>query len=111
LGTITPLATVTVRTQISGIMQKIAFTEGQLVHQGDCSRRSIRAPTRRPATDAGQSAPRSGAAGGRQTGPEALRRAVKEDSIAVQQLDTQKALVDQYIGTIESDEGSSTPPK
>jgi multidrug efflux system membrane fusion protein len=30
---------------------------------------------------------------------------VKEDSIAVQQLDTQRALVDQYMGTIESDEG------
>src|ERR1019366_5583223 len=30
---------------------------------------------------------------------------VKEDSIAVQQLDTQRALVDQYTGTIESDEG------
>src|ERR1700678_2887871 len=35
LGTVTPLATVTVRTQISGIMQKILFTEGQTVHQGD----------------------------------------------------------------------------
>src|ERR1700761_2404792 len=31
LGTVTPLATVTVRTQISGIMQKLFFTEGQLV--------------------------------------------------------------------------------
>jgi multidrug efflux system membrane fusion protein len=30
---------------------------------------------------------------------------VKEDSIAEQQLDTQRALVDQYIGTIEADEG------
>ncbi len=30
---------------------------------------------------------------------------VKEDSIAQQQLDTQRALVDQYTGTIESDEG------
>ena len=30
---------------------------------------------------------------------------VKEDSIAQQQLDTQRALVDQYVGTIESDEG------
>jgi multidrug efflux system membrane fusion protein len=30
---------------------------------------------------------------------------VKEDSIAQQQLDTQRALVDQYSGTIESDEG------
>jgi multidrug efflux system membrane fusion protein len=30
---------------------------------------------------------------------------VKEDSIAEQQLDTQRALVDQYVGTVESDEG------
>ncbi len=34
LGTITPLASVTVRTQISGQLQKIAFTEGQIVHAG-----------------------------------------------------------------------------
>ena len=31
LGTITPLATVTVKTQISGTLQKILFKEGQLV--------------------------------------------------------------------------------
>ena len=30
---------------------------------------------------------------------------VKEDSIAAQQLDTQRALVDQYTGTIQADEG------
>jgi multidrug efflux system membrane fusion protein len=30
---------------------------------------------------------------------------VKEDSIAAQQLDTQRALVDQFTGTIQSDEG------
>ena len=30
---------------------------------------------------------------------------VKEDSIAQQQLDTQRALVDQYMGTIQADEG------
>jgi membrane fusion protein, multidrug efflux system len=36
---------------------------------------------------------------------------VKEDSIAVQQLDTQKALVDQYIGTIQSDEGQVNTAK
>ena len=35
LGTITPLATVTVRTQINGQLQKIAFKEGQLVKQGE----------------------------------------------------------------------------
>jgi membrane fusion protein, multidrug efflux system len=30
---------------------------------------------------------------------------IKEDSIAEQQLDTQRALVDQYIGTVEADQG------
>src|SRR5262249_34633642 len=35
LGTVTSLATVTVRSQISGYMQRIAFTEGQLVNKGD----------------------------------------------------------------------------
>ena len=35
LGTVTPLATITVRTQITGTLQKIFFTEGQFVHQGD----------------------------------------------------------------------------
>jgi len=36
---------------------------------------------------------------------------VKEDSIAEQQLDTQRALVDQYTGTIESDEGQVNTAK
>ncbi|MBV9911530.1 MAG: biotin/lipoyl-binding protein, partial [Sinobacteraceae bacterium] len=35
IGTVTPLATVTVRSQVSGILQEIAFQEGQLVHAGD----------------------------------------------------------------------------
>jgi membrane fusion protein, multidrug efflux system len=35
LGTVTPLATITVRTQIAGPLQRIYFTEGQFVHQGD----------------------------------------------------------------------------
>ena len=35
LGTVTPLATVTVRGQISGQITQIAFQEGQMVKQGD----------------------------------------------------------------------------
>jgi multidrug efflux system membrane fusion protein len=35
LGTVTPLATVTVRTQINGQLQSIGFEEGQIVHRGD----------------------------------------------------------------------------
>ena len=35
LGAVTPLATVTVKPQVSGIMQKIDFREGQMVRAGD----------------------------------------------------------------------------
>jgi multidrug efflux system membrane fusion protein len=35
LGAVTPLATVTVRTQINGQLQAFGFTEGQMVHKGD----------------------------------------------------------------------------
>lgn len=106
LGTVTPLANVTVRTQISGVMQKILFTEGQIVHQGD----SLAQIDPRPYEAALQQMQ------GNLKRDQALladarldlkryEGLIKEDSIAQQQLDTQKALVDQYVGTIESDEG------
>jgi multidrug efflux system membrane fusion protein len=106
LGTVTTLANVTVRTQITGTLQKILFTEGQLVHSGDV----LAQIDPRPYEAALQTAQ-----GNLRRDQSLLANArldlkryeglVKEDSIAAQQLDTQRALVDQYVGSIESDEG------
>jgi multidrug efflux system membrane fusion protein len=106
IGTVTTLANVTVRTQISGTLQKILFTEGQLVHSGDV----LAQIDPRPYEAALQTAQ-----GNLRRDQSLLANArldlkryeglVKEDSIAAQQLDTQRALVDQYVGSIESDEG------
>jgi multidrug efflux system membrane fusion protein len=106
IGTVTTLANVTVRTQISGTLQKILFTEGQLVHEGDVVAQIDPRPYEAALQTAQGNLRRDQAllADARLdlTRYESL---VKEDSIAVQQLDTQRALVDQYIGTIQSDEG------
>ena len=106
LGTVTTLANVTVRTQISGTLQKILFVEGQIVHEGDIIAQIDPRPYEAALQTARGNLRRDQAllADARLdlTRYEGL---VKEDSIAVQQLDTQRALVDQYSGTIESDEG------
>jgi len=46
LGTVTPLATVTVQSQISGYLTEVAFTEGQMVKKGIFWLKSINGPTR-----------------------------------------------------------------
>lgn len=107
LGTVTSLATVTVRTQISGIMQRITFTEGQMVRQGDLlaiiDPRPYEAALEQAKGDLRRDQALLANAKLDLTRYEGL---VKEDSVAQQILDTQRATVSQYGGTIQSDEGS-----
>ena len=106
LGTVTPLATVTVRTQISGIMQRILFTEGQIVRQGDALARIDSRPYEAALQQMEGDLRRDQALlADAKLNLKRYESLVKEDSIAQQQLDTQRALVDQYTGTIQSDEG------
>jgi multidrug efflux system membrane fusion protein len=106
LGTVTPLATVTVRTQINGTLQKIYFTEGQAVHQGDALAQIDPRPYEAALQQAEGNLKRDHALlANARVDLKRYEGLVKEDSIAQQQLDTQRALVDQYVGIILTDEG------
>jgi multidrug efflux system membrane fusion protein len=106
LGTVTPLATVTVRTQITGTLQKIYFTEGQFVHQNDALAQIDPRPYEAALQQMQGNLKRDQALlADAKLDLTRYENLVKEDSIAAQQLDTQRALVDQYVGTIEADEG------
>jgi multidrug efflux system membrane fusion protein len=106
LGTVTPLATITVRTQIAGTLQKINFTEGQLVHQGDSLALIDPRPYEAELEQMQGSLKRDQALlADAKLDLKRYEGLIKEDSIAEQQLDTQRALVDQYVGTVEADQG------
>jgi membrane fusion protein, multidrug efflux system len=106
LGTVTPLATVTVRTQITGTLQRIFFTEGQFVHQGDALAQIDPRPYEAALQQMEGNLKRDQALlADARLDLTRYENLVKEDSIAQQQLDTQRALVDQYVGTIQADEG------
>jgi membrane fusion protein, multidrug efflux system len=106
LGTVTPLATVTVRTQITGTLQRIFFTEGQAVRQGDALAQIDPRPYEAALQQMEGNLKRDQALlADARLDLTRYENLVKEDSIAQQQLDTQRALVDQYLGTIQADEG------
>lgn len=105
LGTVTPLATVTVRTQINGQLVRIGFREGQEVNKGDFLAEIDPRPYQ-AALDNAQGVLTRDQAQLENAKRDLARytKLVAENSIAQQQRDTQEALVKQLTGTVASDQ-------
>jgi membrane fusion protein, multidrug efflux system len=107
LGTVTSLATVTIRTQISGYMQKIDFTEGNDVKKGDLLAEIDPRPYEATLAQArGQLARDEAMLKGAQVDLTRYQGLAAQNAVPHQTLDTQVALVAQDQGTVEADKAS-----
>jgi multidrug efflux system membrane fusion protein len=106
LGTVTPLATVTVTTQISGYLTEVNFTEGQLVNKGDLLAIIDPRPYQAALEQAqGQLLQAQAQSKEAQIDLDRYITLSGQDSISKQQVDAQRALVSQYEGMVKQNQG------
>jgi membrane fusion protein, multidrug efflux system len=104
LGTVTSLATVTIRTQISGYLIRVAFKEGDDVKKGDLLAEIDSRPYEAAlAQQRGQLARDEALLKGAQVDLTRYQGLAAQNAVPRQQLDTQIALVAQDQGTVEAD--------
>jgi len=107
LGTVTSLATVTIRSQISGYLMKIDFTEGKEVKKGDLLVEIDPRPYEATLAQAkGQLARDEALLRGAQVDLQRYQGLAAQNAVPRQTLDTQVALVAQDQGTVEADRAS-----
>jgi multidrug efflux system membrane fusion protein len=105
LGTVTSLATVTVRSQISGQIMRIAFTEGQIVNKGDLLVEIDSRPYQLALAQAeGSLKQHQAMLQAAQLDLERYQNLAKTNAIPRQQLDAQIATVQQDQGLIMADQ-------
>jgi membrane fusion protein, multidrug efflux system len=104
LGTVTSLATVTIRSQISGYLMKIDFKEGDEVKKGDLIAEIDSRPYEATLAQArGQLARDEALLKGAQVDLARYQGLAAQNAVPRQTLDTQVALVAQDQGTVEAD--------
>jgi multidrug efflux system membrane fusion protein len=112
LGTVVPLANVTLRAQISGQLMEVDFREGQLVAKGDLLAVIDPRPYEVATQQAhGQWVQAQAQLKDAQINLARYEKLSQQDSISAQQVDTQRALVSQYAGQVEADEAAVNSAK
>ena len=112
LGTVTPLANVTVQPQVSGVLTAVLFQEGQMVKKGDVLATIDPQPFQNALGQAQGARQRDEAqlAAARVT-LQRYQTLLGQDSIARQDVDTQAALVKQLEGTVTIDRANEDAAK
>jgi len=105
LGTVTPIATVTVQTQINGQLLEVGFTEGQTVKKGDfLAQIDPRPYLLQQAQFEGQLARDQGLLAQAQVDLTRYQKLSEQNSIARQQYEDQVYVVQQYQGVVKLDQ-------
>jgi membrane fusion protein, multidrug efflux system len=105
LGTVTPLATVTVQTQIDGQLTQVGFTEGQLIQKGDFLAQIDQRPYEiLKAQYEGQLAHDQGLLAQAKMDLTRYQTLAQQNSIARQQAEDQVFIVQQYEGSVKEDQ-------
>jgi membrane fusion protein, multidrug efflux system len=107
LGTVTPLATVTVRPQVTGTIVKIAFTEGQMIQKGGLLALIDPRPYQAALDQAtGQFGRDQAALAGARTDLVRYKQLLAQNSVAEQTYTDQVATVHQDEAAVEADKAT-----